>query len=57
MALFNPSDDYKVENSAPESALLFGFVALFAMFGLMWCYVAEEVVNSVCSYNDRAMGK
>ena len=55
MQEFKPSDDYKIEDSRPESWVLFGFMALFAMFGLMWCYVADQVVKAVCDYNDRAM--
>lgn len=55
MQNFKPSDDYKIENNEPGSVYLFGFVAITVLFSLMWCYIAQQVVNSVCDYNDRAM--
>lgn len=55
MQNFKPSDDYKIKNNKPESVYLFGFIALTGLFSLMFCYVAQQVVESVCDYNDRAM--
>lgn len=57
---FKPSDDYQCIdiNAKPQNLLLwylFGFTLVTLTFVLLFCQGAQNAVNSVCDFNNRAM--